>query len=142
MKHDNTIKSAGILETKPMRELVRIYNENKRENEEPVLEFTSRAEAVQRILARLLEVQEERKKKDKRRKPVFFPVRSPVRAFRRNTLRAKIVEMLRKGTTIHVIGDTAGLNYQKTRDLLRKMHHASGYGMEEDGDGVIWLKVK
>lgn len=76
-----------------------------------------------------------------RRKRISRPFRGKrnLRKWRKNTKRDKLIRLLRRGATIRQCQKAIGWDYKDAYDSIILLHVYTGFGLEEDEDGVIWL---
>lgn len=71
--------------------------------------------------------------------PLAAAPASTIREHRPGTKRAKVINMLRKGTTIQRIMTSTGWNRVDARSAVRQIHRELGYGIEEGKGGKLLL---
>ena len=62
-----------------------------------------------------------------------------LRKFRKNTTRAKLIALLRRGATIRKCMKSTGLAYKDCYDSIMCLHTYTGFGLNENDQGVIFL---
>lgn len=71
--------------------------------------------------------------------PLAAPAAKEIREHRPGTKRAKVVTMLRKGTTIQRIMKEMSWNRSDARAAVRQIHRELGYGIDEGKGGKLAL---